>query len=115
MESSWAEHVDLLNGKRWKTCFELVTSIFESARNGVRFSFDGYLETKHGAIQAYASQLDHFPLGFTEDFLLPFECFAESFPAADLPPEVRLRARNPRVLPPQLERRLLLFFLKSFA
>ena len=38
---------------------------------------DAFLAAKERAIQAYESQLEHFPLGFTEDFLLPFESFIE--------------------------------------
>jgi LmbE family N-acetylglucosaminyl deacetylase len=36
---------------------------------------DGFLEQKRSAIDSYASQLPHFPVGFVEDFLLPFEAF----------------------------------------
>jgi LmbE family N-acetylglucosaminyl deacetylase len=36
---------------------------------------DGFLEEKRSAIDSYASQLPHFPVGFVEDFLLPFEAF----------------------------------------
>jgi LmbE family N-acetylglucosaminyl deacetylase len=38
---------------------------------------DDYLTLKERAIRAYESQLDHFPLGFREDFLLPFEMLVE--------------------------------------
>ena len=37
---------------------------------------DGFLEQKRSAIDSSASQLPHFPVGFVEDFLLPFEAFA---------------------------------------
>ena len=41
---------------------------------------DAFLTVKERAIQAYESQLEHFPLGFIEDFLLPFESFLEVVP-----------------------------------
>jgi LmbE family N-acetylglucosaminyl deacetylase len=41
---------------------------------------DGFLEEKRAAIDSYASQLPHFPVGFVEDFLLPFEAFTALSP-----------------------------------
>lgn len=37
----------------------------------------GFLGQKRAAVAAYGSQLPHFPMGFVEDFLGPFEHFAE--------------------------------------
>ncbi len=36
-----------------------------------------FVEQKRAAVEAYESQLDHFPQGFVRDFLLPFEAFTE--------------------------------------
>ena len=41
---------------------------------------DPFLLAKQRAIRAYKSQAEHFPQGFIEDFLLPFESFAEIVP-----------------------------------
>lgn len=51
----------------------------ESAISGQpRLSQSGaFLTQKKAAIAAYASQLPHFPAGWVNDFLLPFEHFAE--------------------------------------
>lgn len=38
---------------------------------------DAFLPAKQRAIAAYESQLPHFPVGFVEDFLLPYESFTE--------------------------------------
>jgi LmbE family N-acetylglucosaminyl deacetylase len=48
----------------------------------IRVTTDGFLGAKTSAINAYRSQLPHFPPGFIDDFLLPFECFVEVDPAA---------------------------------
>lgn len=40
-------------------------------------STDGFLEQKRQAIDEYKSQLPHFPVGFVDDFLLPFEQFTD--------------------------------------
>jgi hypothetical protein len=38
---------------------------------------EGFLDRKETAIGVYESQLPHFPVGFLEDFLLPFEAFTQ--------------------------------------
>jgi LmbE family N-acetylglucosaminyl deacetylase len=40
-------------------------------------SSDGFLGSKRRALDAYASQLPHLPVGFVEDFMLPYEAFTE--------------------------------------
>ncbi len=40
-------------------------------------STDGFLAQKREAIGVYTSQLPHFPVGFVDDFLLPYEEFAD--------------------------------------
>ena len=39
---------------------------------------DEFLDLKKRAVQAYESQLPHLPVGFVEDFLLPFETFVRT-------------------------------------
>ncbi|WP_181009840.1 PIG-L deacetylase family protein [Ornithinimicrobium sufpigmenti] len=51
----------------------------------------GFLDQKRQAMAVYQSQLPHFPVGFLEDFFLPFEAFAQVRPAG--PAAV---ARTPR-------------------
>jgi hypothetical protein len=46
---------------------------------------DDFLALKGQAIRAYESQLDHFPLGFLEDFSLPFETFVHVAPRRQPP------------------------------
>jgi LmbE family N-acetylglucosaminyl deacetylase len=36
---------------------------------------DGFRCSKRRALKAYESQLPYFPVGFTEDFMLPYETF----------------------------------------
>jgi LmbE family N-acetylglucosaminyl deacetylase len=48
-----------------------------SRRRPLLVSSEGFVEHKRAAIGAYESQLPHFPPGFVDDFLLPFEAFTE--------------------------------------
>jgi LmbE family N-acetylglucosaminyl deacetylase len=38
---------------------------------------DGFMGSKRRALEMYESQLPHFPVGFTQDFMLPYEAFTE--------------------------------------
>jgi hypothetical protein len=40
----------------------------------------GFLDRKARAMASYESQLPHFPVGFLDDFLLPFESFMQIRP-----------------------------------
>jgi LmbE family N-acetylglucosaminyl deacetylase len=38
---------------------------------------DGFIGSKRRALEAYESQLPHLPIGFIDDFLMPYEAFTE--------------------------------------
>lgn len=42
-------------------------------------STEGFLHRKRDAVSAYKSQLPHFPIGFLDDFTLPFEAFRPAY------------------------------------
>lgn len=52
-------------------------TVARSGRRPLLVSSEGFLERKRAAIGAYESQLPHFPAGFVDDFLLPFETFTQ--------------------------------------
>ncbi len=52
-------------------------TVARSRRRPLLVSSGGFVEQKRASIGAYESQLPHFPPGFVDDFLLPFETFAQ--------------------------------------
>ena len=52
-------------------------TVARSGRRPLLVSSSDFSERKQAALAAYESQLPHFPRGFVEDFLLPFETFTE--------------------------------------
>jgi LmbE family N-acetylglucosaminyl deacetylase len=52
-------------------------TVARAGRRPLLVSSSGFVDRKEAAIAAYESQLPHFPAGFVEDFLLPFETFTQ--------------------------------------
>lgn len=83
--SRYAPRVPVLEYPIWQRVPALnILRGLPSARP-VLVSTQGFLQQKREALDAYQSQLPHFPIGFVEDFAQPFETFVPARPVLNSP------------------------------